>query len=434
MRILKLSILIAFIIFYGCRGTQTDSNNNEGVKLSEREQYRYDSARKSIEQLATLCDKISAEPTYDAIVNLLTQSSELKYDYDEDGMKQDAIEHCDSLKLLVEGCKQRVIKTIDKVLSSSECIKYIDEYERLITQNTSYPIYLKRGEKLSLKVSSSALVTVKLYNADTEHLIKLYQSKNISESYEAPNTGVYVINLTPKSESYISLSIGFHPNNSSDLLNRPSITSEQVECKKNDFGAIEVAGVKMIKCFDEPKKITLRGQLKAMFSGNAKGLVAVSISSGATDILYSLRIATSESSRSDDGKFHDNLTRSYKRIQFLGLPIYEKSISNGLLNTLLDDNRPIRDEDAYCNMYVFRNQSQAKQFQDGTKEVSSLDYDVDYSTVGTQSCNGRVSAKGARVIYLGFENERMRYTNYLWIEVDAVVPNTIYYHTKYVAN
>ena len=31
MRILKLSILIAFIIFYGCRGTQTDSNNNEGV-------------------------------------------------------------------------------------------------------------------------------------------------------------------------------------------------------------------------------------------------------------------------------------------------------------------------------------------------------------------------------------------------------------------
>lgn len=211
---------------------------------------------------------------------------------------------------------------------------------------------------MSLKVSSSALVTVKLYNADTEHLIKLYQSKNISESYEAPNTGVYVINLTPKSESYISLSIGFHPNNSSDLLNRPSITSEQVECKKNDFGAIEVAGVKMIKCFDEPKKITLRGQLKAMFSGNAKGLVAVSIPSGATDILYSLRIATSESSRSDDGKFHDNLTRSYKRIQFLGLPIYEKSTSNGLLNTLLDDNRPIRDEDAYCNMYSVINLKQ----------------------------------------------------------------------------
>ena len=113
------------------------------------------------------------------------------------------------------------------------------------------------------------------------------------------------------------------------------------------------------------------------------------------------------------------------------MPLYEKSSSNGLLNTILDDNRPIRDEDAYCNMYVFRNQTQAKQFQDGSKSASLLKYDVDYSTVGTQSCNGRIAMKGTRTIYLGFENERMRYTNYLWVEVEAIVPNTVYYKTKY---
>jgi hypothetical protein len=38
---------------------------------------------------------------------------------------------------------------------------------------------------------------------------------------------------------------------------------------------------------------------------------------------------------------------------------------------------------------------------------------------------------GAKTIYLGFENERMRYTNYLWVEVEAVVPETVYYTTKY---
>jgi len=27
----------------------------------------------------------------------------------------------------------------------------------------------------------------------------------------------------------------------------------------------------------------------------------------------------------------------------MGLPLYEKSTSNGLLNTLLDDNRPLRE-------------------------------------------------------------------------------------------
>ena len=187
----------------------------------------------------------------------------------------------------------------------------------------------------------------------------------------------------------------------------------------------------MHKCFEEPRKFTLRGQLKAAFSGNSKALVAVQVPAGTTDILYSMRIATSEDSRSEDGEFHDNLSRSYTRVKFLGLPLYEKSSSNGLLNTILDDNRPIRDEDAYCNMYVFRNQTQAKQFQDGSKSASLLKYDVDYSTVGTQSCNGRIPMKGTRTIYLGFENERMRYTNYLWVEVEAIVPKTVYYKTKY---
>ena len=98
---------------------------------------------------------------------------------------------------------------------------------------------------------------------------------------------------------------------------------------------------------------------------------------------------------------------------------------------LLDDNRPLRDEDAYCNMYVFRNKAQAKLFQDGTKTASLLGYDVDYSTLGTQSCNGRIPTKGAKTIYLAFENERVRYTNYLWVEVDAVIPTTQYYTTKY---
>jgi hypothetical protein len=209
------------------------------------------------------------------------------------------------------------------------------------------------------------------------------------------------------------------------------IKMEQVECNKGDFGAVAVPGVSMRKAFEQPRKFTLRGQLKAAFSGSAIALVAVQVPAGATDILYSMRIDTSESGRSEDGKFHDNLNASYKKVRFLGMPLYEKTYSSGLLNTLLDDNRPLRDEDAYCNMYVFRNQSQAKQFQDGTKPASQLNYDVDYSTLGTQSCNGRIPANGSKTIYLGFENERVRYTNYLWVEAEVVVPNTVYYTTKY---
>ena len=35
-----------------------------------------------------------------------------------------------------------------------------------------------------------------------------------------------------------------------------------------------------------------------------------------------------------------------------------------------------------------------------------------------------------KTIYLAFENERIRYTNYLWVEVEAVVPQTEYFTTK----
>ena len=102
----------------------------------------------------------------------------------------------------------------------------------------------------------------------------------------------------------------------------------------------------MQKCFEEPRKFTLRGQFKAAFSGSAKALVAVQVPAGATDILYSLRIDTSEQDRSSDGEFHNGLVNSYKKIKMLGLPIYEKEKSRGILSSLLDDNRPLREEDA----------------------------------------------------------------------------------------
>ena len=104
----------------------------------------------------------------------------------------------------------------------------------------------------------------------------------------------------------------------------------------------------MRKAFEQPRKFTLRGQLKAAFSGSAIALVAVQVPTGATDILYSMRIDTDEYDRSEDGQFHENLNASYKKVKFLGLPLYEKERSSGLLNALLEDNRPKRDENAYC--------------------------------------------------------------------------------------
>jgi len=424
-------ILFVVLVFGGCGGTTT---KNEVVNLSEREAYRYDKALQEIAQVESLCEQVATSPSQEAIVALLIKAKALKYDYNDEGMNVETIQHCDSLKMRIMSCQERAVSVAESVVLQSGEINLLNLSEQLLTERTYYPVYLKKGENLYCKIESSSALTAKLYNADTERLIKSYQRNKIIDSLTIANTGIYLLEVIPQGKLYANVSLGFRPAESVDIYNRPAICTEQVECKKGDLGAVGVPGIVMRKCFEEPRKFTLRGQIKAAFSGNAKALVAVQVPAGTTDILYSMRIATSESSRSEDGKFHDNLTRSYRRIKFLGLPLYEKTTSNGLLNTLLDDNRPIREEDAYCNMYVFRNQSQAKRFQDGTKAVALLNYDVDYSTVGTQSCNGRIPTQGAKTIYLAFENERMRYTNYIWVEVEAVVPNTVYYRTKYSIN
>ena len=346
--------LIALLLFVGC-GLIT--SKSDGVNLSEREAYRYDKAYSEVEQVESLCEQVSLSPSREAIVTLLSKAKALKYEYNDEGMNVATIEHCDSLKTRISKCQERALHIAEQAVISTGNVSLVDIREQLLTEKTYYPVYLKKGEKLYCNIESSATVTAKLYNADNESLVKSYQHSKITDSLTVANTGIYLLELAPQSKVYANVSLGFRPAESSDIYNRPAIYSEQVECKKGDMGAVAVAGVNLQNCFDEPRKFTLRGQLKATFSGNAKALVAVQVPAGATDILYSMRIATSEQDRASDGEFHDNLTRSYKRIKFLGLPLYEKTTSNGLLNTILDDNRPIRDEDAYCNMYVFRNQT-----------------------------------------------------------------------------
>lgn len=365
------------------------------------------------------------------ITEISKVGKELYYDYNPMDLTPEQVSMCEALKERVGKLRNDIITlTTNEIKNFKVTPWHYDEL--LLEQSQAYPVYLQKGEKLRWNITASKPITVKVCNADSRSVLKTYNGKSaVKDSLVVENSAIYFIGVNPQGTQYVALDINYKVNDMSRLGNATPIKVEQVECQKGDFGAKSVSGINMAKCFDEPRKFTLRGQLKAAFSGSAKALVAVQVPTGATDILYSMRIATSEQDRSSDGEFHNGLVNSYKKIKMLGLPIYAKEKSRGILSSLLDDNRPLREEDAYCNMYVFRNQSQAKQFQDGTKATSLLSYDVDYSTLGTQSCNGRIPTKGAKTIYLGFENERVRFTNYIWVEVEVVVPRTEYYTTKY---
>lgn len=417
----SIAVLVAMFIASGCVSKTAKATLEEYNQVYTRIE--------TLEQMVATSDFSAMTPTL--LREIHSIGSELYYNFNPMDLKAEQITACELLKARVDTLREKIVNGCNEALKSV----FVDAYnfsDTLIESAQTYPVYLQKGEKLHISVNGNGNFTVKIGNANSRSIIKsITGKKSVTESLDIANTAIYLVEVIPMGAQYIDLAVQYQVADATRLTPPTQIYSEEVECNKGDFGAKGIPGISMRRCFEEPRKFTLRGQLKAAFSGNAKALVAVQIPEGATDILYSMRIATSESSRSSDGEFHDNLSRSYKRVKFLGMPIYEKSTSNGLLNTLLDDNRPLRDEDAYCNMYVFRNQSMAKQFQDGTKSASQLSYDVNYSTIGTQSCNGRIPVKGLRTIYLAFENERMRYTNYLWVEVEAVVPHTVYYTTKY---
>ena len=401
-------------------------------KIAKQTLEGYNETFQQVQELETLLAKSDLNTLSGVeIRQLYDLGKDLYYTYNPMDLKPEQIAACNDLQKRVNALRNDIIEKSTAQLGEMAIYPY-KQSDCLFETSEVFPVYLLKGETLKVNVSASKSVTVKISNANSRTVLKTLANKTaIQEVMSVANTAIYLVEIIPNGTQYLDYEIYYKPTTMERLCDATPIETEQIECQKGEFGAKAVPGIDMRKCFEEPRKFTLRGQLKAAFSGSAKALVAVQVPTGATDILYSMRIATSEQDRSSDGEFHDNLTRSYTNIKFMGLPLYEKSSSNGLLNTILDDNRPLRDEDAYCNMYVFRNKTQAKQFQDGSQPVSKLSYDVDYSTLGTQSCNGRIPVKGLKTIYLGFENERMRYSNYLWVEVEAVVPNTVYYRTKY---
>ena len=405
-------------------------NDTSGFRLSERDAYYYNKTLLQVKEVDSIWNSISSNASPKQLQQLMRKISKLKYEYNDKGMNLTTLKVCDSLKQRIEFLQTDFMEDIKNNYLNAGRQIILHEPNKILSSKTIFPFFLRKGEKLYLDVHATGKSSIALCNVDVEKLIKSYTNQVIDTMLIA-NEGIYALEISPKEKQYVSINIGYKPVSGEDLENRPQVMSQKVECTKEEYGAEASKGIKMQNSFEEPRKFTLRGQIKAAFSGSARALVAIQVPAGATDILYSMRIDTSEGAKSEDGKFCNNLNYSYRKINMLGLPVYESTKSSGILNMILDDNRPIRDEDAYCNMYVFRSQSQAKKFQDGTHAASALAYDVDYSTLGTQSCNGRIPVNGSKTIYLGFENERMRYTNYLWVETVAVIPTTVYHKEKY---
>lgn len=429
MKHLHISIaLLCTIALMGC-GSST-GKTQQGMDSQTAEQYAMVSqaAQQTQQLLKDLRIDCRHGRTLSAkqITSLYALNEQLVFEYNPATQDSASNAQCEALRRQIDDLHNSVNELV-ATQTPNVFVSVHHKPQELLEATQNYPVYLERGDRLIYHIETEKTADVRIYNADSHKLLKSYTGKSqIRDSINISFSAIYLVQVTPKGRQYTSIKIGYKTQDVSRLAGTKSVRVDSVEAQKGDFLAAPVRGIKMTNLFDEPRKFTLRGQLKAAFSGSYRAIVALQVPAGATDVLYSLRISTNESNKSTDGDFYRDMETSYRRIKVLGLPIYESHRGSGLIATLLGENVPPREEDAYIDMYVFYSATQAKKFQDGTAP-STLSYNVDYSTMGTQSCNGRIPSKGYKTIYLGFLNERMRYNNYVWLEALSAVPHTEYF-------
>ena len=437
-RILFLITLAALFVACGSNTSSDEQSAAQTEAVAPDHSFKAES-RKTLQQVDGLQRKL-ADPqqyaTQNGVEELQRLGEELSFHYNAAEL--------DSADLVlarqVDSLIDEVHKSLPYAIQQNVCNAphpLLLKPEELLTETQAYPVYLERGDKLMINIETEKPADVRVYNTNSHQLLKTYAGKKlIKDSIAIQFAAVYLVEINPKGRQYAGIDISFKPNSINRAFTTKTVETREVEGQKGDFRVKTIPGIKMQNLFEEPRKFTLRSQLKATFSGTSnsdRAIVAIQVPSGAKDVMYSLRISTNEGSRSSDGQFSDNLAKSYKKVKFLGIPLYERSSSHGssLFELLLGENQPPREEEAYINMYVFYSADQAKKFQDGANPAK-LQYSIDYSTMGTQSCNGRIPTKGCKTIYMGYQNERVRYNNYVFLEAVSAVPNNEYLKTEYI--
>lgn len=420
-------------IFMTCAGCgQSNKKDAKLDKISELEQMKYDNIS---QKLDLLCSKAQSAHTDLDLQAIYTELSQIEYDYNPNGMGERAQQKCQELKerlAVLQASPSSLLpssQTAPTYTVASESTSFsgkglISRRHMKVDAVKRYPYYFKAQDQLRISLTPHGSALVSLFDINHQKRLKQWHVQGtLQEQVTMPSDGIYMIELRPDGGELIAdIALSYE---GVDNDKRPRVSERTVSCKQGDFLAEATESVRVSPVFKEPKKVGLRGNLKSFFSGKSRALISVPVPAGSDAILYSLRISTNEKTAPSDGKFAENLSLASKQIKLLGIKVYEKcTISSSVIDRLLFNTRPAREEDAFCNMYVLTDATQAKKFQDETASSGHYKYDVEQSQMGTQSCNGELKPKGRKTIYLGFENERMRYDNYIWLEVASLT------HTK----
>ena len=394
------------------------------TSLAEKEEVRLQLEEA---QLACMLEDLQTNPTRDQALVLLNKINRLSVTEKLTKMESSLFlrNRVDSIKSHYLACVREIIPQITIVLEG---------YDDIIMGKGSFIVAkrLSKGDRLQVSYNSTYPIEATIHNAGTKIALKK-SGKNYcyQDSFIAPNTAIYLIEFTNTIiTQYVSYEVCVNCQNIDNFLSNFDVVSTEVPATKQDYLSYSRDEYGLIKLYDSPRQYTLQGGWKSTWGGHKRTILPLNLPQNAVNVAYQLRVDTSKGVASRGDKFYQELNTRCSSVKIFGTTIKEKNDSHtSLLREILNDMRPpIRVEEAYCSMYVFYDESSARNFVDKGDTSKS---DINYSLINTQSCNGNIPVGKHKNIYLGFENNQFSGSIYLWVEAVATTTQTNYYRQEY---
>ena len=161
----------------------------------------------TLEQLVQTADFSTLSS--DEIVTLYNTANELYYDYNPMDLKVDQKAACEVLKARV--AKLRVeIPTKAKAEIPNFKITPWPAGDRLFEKTETFPVFLKRGEKLRWTFIAQKPMNVKVIDYNSRTTLKTYSNRQLVEdSLAIEHDAIYIVEVNPQGTQYIDMNVNY---------------------------------------------------------------------------------------------------------------------------------------------------------------------------------------------------------------------------------
>lgn len=414
------------LIFFGLLAFSSCNESNMKDEVSRINEQK--------SRITTILNKLSSTNNLEEYSQLLSDANldQMNLAVDRESLSAEDKRVFDSLQNSIVDFLENAKLQIEQT-AVEKSIAIVNEEDILLQKGEKqFAVYLYKGDEVSLNISlENATTEVSVENQETQNVVFSKKSDKIQEKIAIRFPSLYLITIHSPIKQYADIQVERKSSSIENFTASTAVISDTILCEKSDKGAFPVQEYEFINVYENPVKVTLASQGRALLGNSYRSVVSVQLPQGVTDWFYTLRLATSKDDISTDGDFCGNVLKTYHSKKFFGKTVYEseRTVKTGILDDLLNTiSSPKRDEEAYCNFYVIKSAKDARSFQN---EAGTFLYNLDYSLKGTQSNKGHIVTEGLTSWYIGLENPRFTTSIYVWLEVVATKPTTKYYKVVY---